>query len=166
MIFFTLGTDHHPFSRLMNWLCMAVDSELLGTEEILVQHGYTQPFESHSVHFQRFLSYTKMGAAMDSARLIVTHPSTTAFEAIDRGKVPLVISRLKAYGEHVDDHQEEFVTECSDVLPFHVVRSYEEFVAALTVPMEQDARVQKLNALREAARHRFLDAFNRTILNE
>ncbi len=93
MIFVTLGTDHHPFSRLMNWLRDTIVSELLGTEEILVQHGYTQPFESHSVHFQRFLSYTEMGAAMDSARLIVTHPSTTAFEAIDRGKVPLVIPR-------------------------------------------------------------------------
>lgn len=166
MIFVTLGTDQHPFSRLMDWIRDAAVSELLGPEEFLVQHGYTQPFESPKVRFEKFLSYEQMGLAMDKARLVVTHPSTTAFEAIGRGKVPLVVSRRKAYGEAVDDHQEEFVRECSEVMPFNVVQSYEEFAVALTEPMMQDTRFRQLKLLRETARQGFLDAFKNVILDE
>ena len=97
LIFVTIGTDQHPFARLMDWLQRAIGSEAVAAEKIIVQHGYTKPFNSSNVDFIAFLPFYEVRKIMENADLIITHPSTTAFEAIDCGKIPIVVPRLKRF---------------------------------------------------------------------
>jgi UDP-N-acetylglucosamine transferase subunit ALG13 len=43
------------------------------------------------------------------ASLVISHGGTTVLEVVRLGKVPVVMPRRRKYGEHVNDHQLEFV---------------------------------------------------------
>ncbi|WP_426565829.1 glycosyltransferase [Angustibacter sp. McL0619] len=108
----TLGTDHHPFDRLVSW----VDSWLLVGEhrarvDALVQHGTARP--PTAVPGRDFLDFAELRAAMSTASIIVTHAGATITECAELGKVPIVVPRLSRNGEVVDDHQVPFARRMS-----------------------------------------------------
>jgi UDP-N-acetylglucosamine transferase subunit ALG13 len=106
-VFVTVGTDHHPFDRLIRW----VDSwlERGGGEKAacFVQRGTSMP-PAHA-ESSDFLGYEAMRAAIEEAAVIICHggPGTIMLVAY-AGKVPIVVPRIRARGEHVDDHQVAF----------------------------------------------------------
>lgn len=97
-----VGTDHHPFSRLVDWL----DSWASERPEarVLVQTGRSR--ECRWAESTPFLEHGELLELMAGARAVVCHggPSTIA-EARKAGKIPLVVARDPAHGEHVDSHQ-------------------------------------------------------------
>jgi UDP-N-acetylglucosamine transferase subunit ALG13 len=104
LLFVTVGTDHHPFDRLVRWLDAWLEAGGNGIVRSLVQHGTSIP-PSHAPSSD-FLGYDAMRAAMRAAAAVVCHGGPgTIMDAADAGKVPIVVPRLRALGEHVDDHQ-------------------------------------------------------------
>jgi UDP-N-acetylglucosamine transferase subunit ALG13 len=103
-IFVTVGTDHHPFDRLVHWVDAWLERGGAQRARCLVQHG-TAAAPSHA-ESSDYLEYDAMRTAIDAADVVVSHggPGTIMLAAYE-GKVPIVVPRLRALGEHVDDHQ-------------------------------------------------------------
>lgn len=103
MIFVTVGTNEARFDRLL----AAVDR--LGTgEELIVQHGPStvRPAGAEAVDF---LPFDDMVETMRRARIVVTHAGVgSVMTSLLAGKRPIVVPRLRRYGEAVDDHQLPF----------------------------------------------------------
>lgn len=107
MIFVTVGTHEQQFNRLIK----AVDDLVAdGTidEEVIVQKGFSD-YEPKHCRAYKLIGYKDMQKYYDGARIIITHGGPASFmAALERGKTPIVMPRLKKYGEHVNDHQDEF----------------------------------------------------------
>jgi UDP-N-acetylglucosamine transferase subunit ALG13 len=104
LVFVTVGTDHHPFDRLIRWVDTWLEGAAGNRTRCLIQHGTSAP----PTRAQRsdYLTYDAMFAAIEAAEVVVCHggPGTIMLTAY-AGKVPIVVPRLRALGEHVDDHQ-------------------------------------------------------------
>jgi UDP-N-acetylglucosamine transferase subunit ALG13 len=104
LLFVTVGTDHHPFDRVVRWLDAWLEAGGERRVRCLVQHG-TSIASSHA-ESSDYLGYDVMRAATREAVAVVCHGGPgTIMLAADAGKVPIVVPRLRALGEHVDDHQ-------------------------------------------------------------
>jgi UDP-N-acetylglucosamine transferase subunit ALG13 len=103
-VFVTVGTDHHPFDRLVRWVDAWLENGGDCRVRCLVQHGNSAP----PAHAERndYLTYDAMCSAIEAADVVVSHggPGTIMLAAYT-GKVPIVVPRLRHLGEHVDDHQ-------------------------------------------------------------
>jgi UDP-N-acetylglucosamine transferase subunit ALG13 len=103
-VFVTVGTDHHPFDRLVRWVDAWLENGDGRQVRCLVQHG-TSASPSHAERSD-YLTYDAMCAAIDAADVVVCHGGPgTIMLAAHTGKVPIVVPRLRQLGEHVDDHQ-------------------------------------------------------------
>jgi UDP-N-acetylglucosamine transferase subunit ALG13 len=105
LVFVSVGTDHHPFNRLVQW----VDAWSAGRPdvEVVVQHGEaTSPVHAEAVPY---LSHSELFGFISRAGVIVCHggPATIA-EAWRAGMIPIVAPRGHRLGEHVDNHQQAF----------------------------------------------------------
>jgi len=100
-----VGTDHHPFHRLVDW----VDAAAVRHPEVrfIVQHGVADPPLVAEGH--RFLPHARLSAEMAAATAVVCHGGPgTIMEARAAGLVPICVPRDPALGEHVDAHQLRF----------------------------------------------------------
>ena len=102
MILVTIGTQKEQFTRLLDYI---ENSNI--KDEIIVQAGHTK-YESKKMKIFDFISYEEMSDYIEKADLIITHSGTgSVLTPLKLGKKVIVCSRLKKYGEHVDDHQQE-----------------------------------------------------------
>lgn len=103
MIFASVGTHQDGFPRMLSAL------ERLGDVDLVVQHGHGHAPANARAAWP-FLSFPEMVANFDAAERVITHAGVgSILLAIRHGHVPVVVPRLKRYGEHVDDHQVELV---------------------------------------------------------
>jgi beta-1,4-N-acetylglucosaminyltransferase len=103
MILVTVGTNEARFDRLL----LAVDG-IAGEEELIVQHGGSPVRPSGALCFES-LPYEELGALIRRARVVVAHAGVgSVLTALANGKRPVVVPRLKRFGEAVDDHQLAF----------------------------------------------------------
>jgi UDP-N-acetylglucosamine transferase subunit ALG13 len=101
MIFVTVGTNEARFDRLLDAV-----AALPLDEEIVIQHGHSSPLGPAHARLVDFLSFEEMTETVRAARAVVTHAGVgSVMVALANGKRPLVVPRLKAFGEAVDDHQ-------------------------------------------------------------
>ena len=102
MLLVTVGTDHHPFARLLDWVGRW--SAAHPTWQIEVQHGAT-PAPGYGRCFA-FCGHDELQQLFASADVVVAHGGpATITQARAAGHVPVVVPRQPALGEHVDDHQ-------------------------------------------------------------
>ena len=102
MIFVTVGTSE-PFDRLLHAFEGAVSNE-----PVLVQRGasYACPQGATAVDFLPFDDFI---GHLRRARVVVMHAGAgSVLAAISVGKRPIVVPRLRCFGEAVDDHQLAF----------------------------------------------------------
>lgn len=101
----SLGTDHHPFQRLVDWFdALAVRFPDL---EVVVQHGHTPPPVVAAGH--DFLPHAELLDLMRGAAVVVSHAGPgTIMDARRAGHRPVVVPRDPTLGEHVDGHQLRF----------------------------------------------------------
>jgi UDP-N-acetylglucosamine transferase subunit ALG13 len=104
MIFVTVGTDHHPFDRLIREVDLLKKNKRI-EDEIFIQTGaslYRPKFCSYS----KFIPFNEIVERMKQAKIIITHGGPgTIMLALYYNKVPIAFPRKKKYGEVVDDHQ-------------------------------------------------------------
>jgi len=99
-----VGTDHHRFDRLLDWVSRL---EARGTYRVVVQHGYT-PLPQ-GLTGQSMLGPAEMADLLRRADAVVTHAGPgSIMDAREHGHVPVVVPRSPRWHEHVDDHQERF----------------------------------------------------------
>lgn len=104
LILITLGTQKQSFTRLLDYI---ENSNI--KDEIIVQAGHTK-YKSKKMNIIDFLSFDEMEKLIDKADIIITHGGTgSIIGPLKKGKKVIVCSRLKKYGEHIDDHQQELV---------------------------------------------------------
>jgi UDP-N-acetylglucosamine--N-acetylmuramyl-(pentapeptide) pyrophosphoryl-undecaprenol N-acetylglucosamine transferase len=98
----TLGTiAPYGFRRLVDRLVRILPGDI----EVVWQTGATRVTDL-AIDAVATIPTQRMQAAMREADAVVAHAGTgTALTAFELGKVPLLVPRRQAYGEHVDDHQ-------------------------------------------------------------
>ena len=145
MILVTLGTDEHPFERALD----AVD-RLRPAHELVVQHGHTPARDWEGVTWFDFVPFDSLRSLMSDADAIVSHAGVgTIMTVVSLGRRPVVISRLAAYGEHVDDHQLQIVAKLAS-RGFVVPLEDAEIEAAIEESRGASVEWQRDSRLREA----------------
>lgn len=107
MIFVTVGTHEQQFNRLIEEIDRLVKNREI-REEVIVQTGFST-YEPQYCTWQKMFSYEQMCQNVERARIVITHGGPSSFiMALQMGKIPIVVPRQKAFGEHVNDHQVDF----------------------------------------------------------
>lgn len=110
MIFVTLGSQKFQFNRLLQQIDDLVEQGIV-KDEIYAQIGYSDYRPKHYC-YKQFLDrdeFTEMEAKAD---IVITHGGTGAIiGAVKKGKKVIAVPRLAKFGEHVDDHQLQLISE-------------------------------------------------------
>ena len=128
----TLGTMPFPFDRLVSGLLAVLDESC----EMAWQLGSTRaPAPLPGIAFTS-VAHDDLARRIRSCDVLVTHAGVgTILTALESGKVPIVVPRRVAHGEHVDDHQ--------------VITS--DYLSNRGLVIRVEAEALTLAALREAA---------------
>jgi UDP-N-acetylglucosamine transferase subunit ALG13 len=104
MIFVTVGNATQPFSRLLDGIEQLVRMGMIDGESVWIQRGNNAPRSVRVRADVPFFSPEEFKRLVDEATVIVCHGGAGTIAHVFRsGKVPVVMPRRKAYGEHVDD---------------------------------------------------------------
>jgi UDP-N-acetylglucosamine transferase subunit ALG13 len=133
-VFVTVGTDHHPFDRLVGWIDAWLEGEAREAVRCFVQRGTSsRPARAES---SDFLEYEALRTAMCEADAVVCHGGPgTILLAAEAGKLPVVVPRLRALGEHVDDHQLIFARRMAQEGALALAENEERFRALLDLAL-------------------------------
>lgn len=111
-VFVTVGTDHHPFDRVVAWVdrWAAVHPD----RPVFVQYGTSRP--PAIAQGAESLDGTELARRLAEADVVVCHGGpSTIMEVRDRGLLPVVVPRDPERGEHVDGHQQAFAREMAAI---------------------------------------------------
>ena len=106
--FVSVGNSKQSFHRLL--VQIPKIQEIL-PKPIIIQKGVTS-FSSNTFEVYDFLDNKFFQKTIKNSKLVITHAGAgTMLNAINAGKLPLVVPRLKKYNEIIDDHQIE-IAQC------------------------------------------------------
>jgi UDP-N-acetylglucosamine transferase subunit ALG13 len=111
VVFVTVGNAKQSFRRLIAAVDELAERSFFGSETVLVQIGFTSDYRPVHCEWKDFLPADEFAECLARASLVVSHGGVTQLSAVRLGKVPVVMPRLKKYGEHVNDHQVQLVRE-------------------------------------------------------
>ena len=107
MIFVTVGTHEQPFNRLVKKIDDLVAEGTI-KEKVVIQTGFSTYKPVHC-EGHKMMSFEEMQKTLKDARIVITHGGPSSFiEALQFGKVPIVVPRQEKYHEHVNNHQVDF----------------------------------------------------------
>lgn len=105
----TVGTDHHRFDRLMDWL-ERWDARHPGAVRWVVQHGYSRPMSGADGFVIK--PRPELLEILREADVVVTQGGPGGImDSRECGTVPIVVPRLGRLNEVVDDHQVAFAEQ-------------------------------------------------------
>lgn len=106
-IFVTLGTQKFPFNRFLMALDELVAKGLYASDEILVQVK-TLNYKPKHLNCIETIPIDQFEELVKEAELVITHSGEySIMTCLLYNKKFLIVPRLSAYGEHVDDNQLE-----------------------------------------------------------
>jgi len=130
LVFVTVGTDHHPFDRLVAWADAWVASGRNDGRPCLIQSGTSNP-PAHA-DYHDYIRYDEMVDAMSRSLAVVCHGGpATIMDARRLGRVPIVVPRSADLGEHVDNHQQRFARRMAEMGEIHLAASQDELFELL-----------------------------------
>jgi UDP-N-acetylglucosamine transferase subunit ALG13 len=126
----TVGTDHHPFDRLIGWTNAWLRQHPEHVPAAFVQSGTASVVPACPASC--FVEAAHLSALLDSADVVVCHggPASIA-EAWARGRLPIVVPRLPRLGEHVDDHQVDFCRKVAELGRIKLAQTPADFAGLL-----------------------------------
>ena len=150
LIVVSVGTDHHRFDRLLEWVSVAADR---AGAKVVAQSGSTPALDG--LECFDYVGADELAELMSRADAVVCHggPGTIALARSARHR-PIVVARDPRLGEHVDDHQLRFSAALAAEGVIDRAASIDEMVSLLARPRPRlDARVDEAscNAVREFA---------------
>lgn len=137
LLFASVGTDHHPFHRLIDYLDEVARAH--PSVRVVVQYGHSCTPAIAEGH--EWLTHERLEELMNQADVVVCHGGPgTVMDARRAGHQPICVPRDPSLGEHVDGHQQRFV---GTIARDHVVlapASRVEFMSVIARVLEvQDA---------------------------
>lgn len=105
LILVSVGTDHHPFDRLVT----KMDSWALThpSDSVIIQYGTAM--EPTTAKGHKLIAHPDLCALFGRADVVICHGGpSTVMDARMAGKMPLVLPRDPGRGEHIDGHQIRF----------------------------------------------------------
>lgn len=154
MIVVTVGMHTQPFDRLIKKMD---EIAALTDEEVIMQIGHATYVPRHAQYF-RFTTGAEMLRLYRAARVVVAHGGASAAEILRAGTPLIAVPRLAGKGEHIDDHQLDFVQAMERrglVAGVHDVDRLQEVVLDTCIP---SPAIQGCTNL-VAALRRYLEAF-------
>ena len=131
MIFVTVGGSQFPFDRLLEGC-----HDVAPGRRVLVQHGPSTVRPSGSEYVE-FMPMQELLDVVRDADAVVTHAGVgSILIALSSGKRPIVVPRLRAHGETVDDHQLESARRFAAAGLVELVEDPRALRDALAVPPE------------------------------
>jgi len=107
LVVVTVGSDHHPFTRLIGWLDEWLAAGAADRVDCVIQYGTANPPERGAP--VPYLSHPELQRLLSAATVVVTQGGPmSVVEARRGGRVPIVVARSSDFSEAVDDHQSEF----------------------------------------------------------
>jgi UDP-N-acetylglucosamine transferase subunit ALG13 len=104
-VFVTVGTDHHRFDRLVDWVEQWAHRN--PSRPLVVQHGHSRPPTTGLA--AAMLTIDDMRAAFGASVVVVCGGGPgTVMDARAAGRLPIVVPRRPELDEVVDDHQRDF----------------------------------------------------------
>lgn len=138
MIFVTVGTHEQPFDRLLKKVDELKKDGIIN-EDVIMQTGFST-YEPQYCKWSKLLPYQQMKKNVEEAHIVITHGGPASFiMPLQIGKVPIVVPRQYKYGEHVNDHQVEFVKNVIErmgmIIPIYditclgdIIKNYSEII--------------------------------------
>jgi UDP-N-acetylglucosamine transferase subunit ALG13 len=118
LVLVVVGTDHHPFDRVVGWADAWAEAH--PDAQVVVQYGTSRPprvADGYDV-----LPIDRLNELFRAATVAVCHGGPgTIMGARQAGLVPLVVARRRDLGEHVDDHQVRFTSRIGAAGQVHLV---------------------------------------------
>ena len=109
MIFITLGSQKFQFNRLLKSVDELIEGGL--DEEVFAQIGYSN-YKPKNYKYKEFLDREEFSEVINCSDIVITHGGTGAIiGAVKKRKKVIAVPRLAKYGEHVDDHQLQLVSQ-------------------------------------------------------
>lgn len=108
LLLVVVGTDVHPFDRLIGWIGRWLADSGENAPRCIVQHGSSQrpDFDAESV---AYLPHQDLQTALAEASIVVSHGGPATITECRRAtRLPIVVPRDPDLGEHVDGHQQRF----------------------------------------------------------
>ena len=143
----TVGTDHHPFDRLVRW----IDAWALVAApkvDCFVQTGPARAPENAA--WARSLPHDRLQELMSRAVAVVCHAGPgTIMDCRRAGLKPIVLPRRRSLGEVVDDHQLSFARRLAGLGHVELVQTENEFKAALDAVVD-DPLTYRIDPTRDA----------------
>ena len=138
MIFVPVGTHEQPINRLVKKVDDLVAHGNI-KEKVIIQTGFST-YNANHCEAHKMMSFDEMQQALKDARIVITHGGPSSFiEALQFGKVPIVVPRRQEYNEHVNDHQVDFTKliekRMNNIIPVYdidqlseTIKNYEDIV--------------------------------------
>lgn len=125
-----VGTDHHPFTRLIAWADKWATAN--PDDDVVVQYGHSAA--PQVARGEAFLPPSDLASLIEVSDIVVVHggPATIS-GARAAGHLPIVFPRDPHEGEHVDDHQQRFSRWSDDRGLVTCVESLEQLSARIEV---------------------------------
>lgn len=110
MIFVTVGSQKFQFNRLLQYMDGLIVKKSI-QDDIFAQTGFSD-YEPLHYEYKHFLDREEFNKILSGSDIIITHGGTgTIMGAVKAGKRVIAVPRLSSFGEHVDDHQEQIISE-------------------------------------------------------
>jgi UDP-N-acetylglucosamine transferase subunit ALG13 len=146
-----LGTDHHPFDRLVRW---SEELAAESTEPWFVQHGSTRL--PRMLPGRRMLGGRELASLMETVDVVITHGGPgLIMEARSARHTPIVVPRDPSYGEHVDGHQVTFARHLEAEGKIHLVQSLDTLREAVELVRLMGRTTQDVSDARSRTTARF-----------
>lgn len=162
MIFVTVGTHEQPFNRLVKKVDDLVAQGNI-KEKVVIQTGFSTYNATHC-EAHRMMSFDEMQQALKDARIVIMHGGPSSFiEALQFGKVPIVVPREEKYHEHVNNHQVDFTQliakRMNNIIPVYDISKLPEVIE------NYDQIVETKNTGESSNNKRFTDELEQIIMN-
>lgn len=107
LLLVTVGSDHHPFDRVITWVDRYLETTQRTGMRYVCQHGAARP--PRVGEHVPFLEHQVLLDRLGEATVVVCHGGPGALlESLRSGVVPIAVPRERRFGEAVDDHQLAF----------------------------------------------------------
>lgn len=162
MIFVTVGTHEQQFNRLIEYIDLCKKNGDI-EEDVIIQAGYSTYIPQYCEYY-KIIPYEKMDEYLQKARIVITHGGPSSFiSALQRGKIPIVVPRYKDYGEHVNNHQKDFVEKVENrygnIIPIYDINNLLEAI------INYNQLLTSINANTESNNLRFCTLFEEIVVN-
>ncbi|WP_431711837.1 glycosyltransferase [Glutamicibacter uratoxydans] len=127
-----VGTDHHPFDRLVQVLDKWYQNQDAPDRGLVceIQYGTSKP-PTYATGYS-YLERVELDEKMAQADLVICHGGpSTIIELLRGGKFPLVMPRDPKRGEHVDGHQQRFAAHMQRRGMIEIIESLNDLNAGI-----------------------------------